>query len=57
MGKASALGLLEEETSRNTPVAMMIQSLGRFLLDRITQDDKNLEKTSTAMEEVGLFLD
>ena len=31
---------------------MMIQSLGRFLLDRITQDDKSLDKSSTIMEEV-----
>ncbi|KAF8457687.1 putative PAB-dependent poly(A)-specific ribonuclease subunit [Terfezia claveryi] len=50
--QASALGLLEEESSRTTPISIMIQSLGRFLLDRITQDDKNLEKTSTAMEEI-----
>ncbi|KAI5807921.1 PAB-dependent poly(A)-specific ribonuclease subunit PAN2 [Peziza echinospora] len=50
--QASALGLLEEETSRNAQVALQIQSLARFLLDRITQDDKNLDKNSTIMEEI-----
>ena len=33
--KRSALGLLEEESDRNTPLAIIIQSLSRFLWIRL----------------------
>ena len=48
---AAALGLLEEN-SPSSSLTAMIQSMNRFLLDRISYDLKQLSPNSAQMEKV-----
>jgi PAB-dependent poly(A)-specific ribonuclease subunit 2 len=51
---AAQLGLLEEDAPGSS-LTLMLQSLNRFLLERIIQDFRSLPPHSTQLEEVSLL--
>lgn len=52
--EAVTLKLLEEE-SLDVPSTVMLQSLARFLLERVVQDYRSVPPYSSALDQVGKY--